>query len=428
MNDLYGLPDLDELDYMGDTVSPLQAKAGDDESVASSFRFDKDTLLASLKRIYGGQLDVSSEVEEGLWQEVYRILSEASDTGLAESGSAVSTGFRRQVAYHTAAFSAFKVHRMQNDIAARLHDSNGILKPFKQWLNDVQSMLDHHTGSWLRTEYDTAVIRMHQAADWQRFEEDADILPNLEWMPSTSAHPGADHRLFWGTVLPVNDSFWNRHRPGDRWNCKCWLKNTDAPATKVPDGGDSPKDRPSPGLDNNPGVDGKLFGDSHPYMANAYPGAEKAVRKFMAEKVKEGTVIKVEAEATALEKVKIKARTKELRKEAAVLKEESFVNKDFHKEMHITGRGIKEWLNQPHEHYAQKNELLLDINNVMKKAKYLGYGNDKHDPSVKAHLFEIEIVGDKSWIIVRELNPSRCEIYSISDSSNILRIIKEPTS
>ena len=220
MNDLYGLPDLDELDYMGDTVSPLQAKAGDDESVASSFRFDKDTLLASLKRIYGGQLDVSSEVEEGLWQEVYRILSEASDTGLAESGSAVSTGFRRQVAYHTAAFSAFKVHRMQNDIAARLHDSNGILKPFKQWLNDVQSMLDHHTGSWLRTEYDTAVIRMHQAADWQRFEEDADILPNLEWMPSTSAHPGADHRLFWGTVLPVNDSFWNRHRPGDRWNCK----------------------------------------------------------------------------------------------------------------------------------------------------------------------------------------------------------------
>lgn len=41
MNDLYGLPDLDELDYMGDTVSPLQAKAEDDESVASSFRLTR---------------------------------------------------------------------------------------------------------------------------------------------------------------------------------------------------------------------------------------------------------------------------------------------------------------------------------------------------------------------------------------------------
>ncbi len=292
MNDLYGLPDLDDLDYMGDTVSPIQAKAED--TVEMPFRFDNDTLMASLKRIYGGRLDVSSEIEEGMWQAVYRILSGASDTGLAESGAAVSTTFRQKTAYNTAAFSAFKVHRMQNDIAARLTDSNGVLKPFEQWLNDVEPMLDHHVGSWLRTEYDTAVIRMHQAADWQRFEEDADILPNLEWMPSTSAHPGADHRIFWGTVLPVNDPFWNRHRPGDRWNCKCWLKNTDTPATKVPDGGGTAKDRPAPGLDNNPGVDGKLFGDSHPYVTNGYPGAEKAVKRFMAEMVKEGTVIKVD--------------------------------------------------------------------------------------------------------------------------------------
>ena len=425
MNDLYGLPDLDELDYMGDTVSPLQAKAGDDESVASSFRFDKDTLLASLKRIYGGQLDVSSEVEEGLWQEVYRILSEASDTGLAESGSAVSTGFRRQVAYHTAAFSAFKVHRMQNDIAARLHDSNGILKPFKQWLNDVQSMLDHHTGSWLRTEYDTAVIRMHQAADWQRFEEDADILPNLEWMPSTSAHPGADHRLFWGTVLPVNDSFWSRHRPGDRWNCKCWLKNTDAPATKVPDGGDSPKDRPSPGLDNNPGVDGKLFGDSHPYMANAYPGAEKAVRKFMAEKVKEGTVIKVEAEAPALEKVKM--RRKEIQREAESLKGTSITNKEFDKEITVSGKSVKEWLNQPFERYAAKNEMLLNLPSVMSHAVYKGWTPyHKVNPMyVKSHIFETVVEDMKAWIIVREDVDGNMILHSISDSDKVLTGIKK---
>jgi hypothetical protein len=134
-------------------------------------------------------------------------------------------------------------------------------------------------GHWLQTEYDTAVIRAHQAADWQQFEREKDVLPNLKWMPSTSAHPGADHRVFWGTVRAINDPFWSSHRPGDRWNCKCSLSSTDEPVTQVPDA--APSDEPQNGLENNPGVDGKLFSDNHPYISGAYPGAKKAVDKFI---------------------------------------------------------------------------------------------------------------------------------------------------
>ena len=165
----------------------------------------------------------------------------------------------------------------------RLTDSNGVLKPFNQWLNDVQNIVSHHCGTWLRTEYDTAVIRMQQASDWQRFERDKDIMPCLEWMPSTSLHPGADHKVFWGTVRPVDDPFWTSHRPGDRWNCKCWLQNTDKAPTPLPEGMEEKENRPAPGLDNNPGQDAKLFADSHPYIAEAYPGAEEAVGKLMAD-------------------------------------------------------------------------------------------------------------------------------------------------
>lgn len=100
-------------------------------------------------------------------------------------------------------------------------------------------------------------------------------------MPSTSLHPGADHKIYWHTVRPVDDPFWSRHRPGDRWNCKCWLQNTDKQPTAVPGDDDSPANRPAPGLDNNPGRDGKLFADSHPYIAEAYPGAKEAVEKTL---------------------------------------------------------------------------------------------------------------------------------------------------
>ena len=282
MNGLYGLPDiqllpdLDEIDYMAGTAIPLQAKA--EGGVEQDLLIDEDLLRQVMKAIYDGTAD---DIDPELFREVLRILRQAQEEGERKAEEPVSPEFRQRVDYNTAAFSAFKVHRLQGDMARQLTDENGVLKPFEQWLNDVQPIASHHCGAWLRTEYDTAVLRMQQAADWQRFERDSDIMPCLEWMPSTSLHPGADHKIYWHTVLPVDDPFWSRHRPGDRWNCKCWLQNTDKQPTAVPGDDDSPANRPAPGLDNNPGRDGKLFADSHPYIAEAYPGAKEAVEKVM---------------------------------------------------------------------------------------------------------------------------------------------------
>ena len=115
------------------------------------------------------------------------------------------------------------------------------------------------------------------------------MLPNLKWMPSTSPNPGADHMPFWETILPIDDPFWDQHRPGDRWNCKCSLTSTDEPTTPVPSVNSSPKGggregaTPQKGLENNPGKDAAAFSDKHPYIANAYPGAKDAVKKVVNE-------------------------------------------------------------------------------------------------------------------------------------------------
>lgn len=181
---------------------------------------------------------------------------------------------------NNAVFSAFKVHRAQNDMARLLLDSDGNLKPFEQWLNEVMPIASHQCRTWLKTEYDTAVIRAHQAADWRQFSREKDILPNLKWGPSTSITPGEDHRIFWGVVRPIDDDFWNHHKPGDRWNCKCTLSSTDEPVTPVP-AGTTPSSTPQKGLENNPGKDAKLFSDSHPYKTEAHAGAKKAVDRLL---------------------------------------------------------------------------------------------------------------------------------------------------
>ncbi|MDY5858962.1 MAG: hypothetical protein SPK09_07050 [Porphyromonas sp.] len=53
------------------------------------------------------------------------------------------------------------------------------LRPFEDWKKLIAPIASHHTGAWLRTECNTAVIRAHQGADWHDFIANKDILPNL---------------------------------------------------------------------------------------------------------------------------------------------------------------------------------------------------------------------------------------------------------
>jgi len=256
------------------------AASSDEKEVASSFTFSSDMIRDALKNIYSKKFHPMTDIEENMFDAAWKTLNMATDKGFgARPAEDPDEDFIREIKRNNAVFAAFKVHRAQNDMARLLLDKNGNLKPFEKWAEEVIPIADHQMIRWLRTEYDTAVIRAHRATDWRQFEREKDVLPNLEWMPSTSIHPGEDHRIFWGTIRPIDDPFWNVHRPGDRWNCKCGLKSTDKPVTAIPDGG---KDYdPAPGLENNPGRDAKLFSDNHPYRKEAYPGAKEAVDKLM---------------------------------------------------------------------------------------------------------------------------------------------------
>lgn len=247
---------------------------------ADTFDFSDEVLRQALLNIYSKDFHPATDIEVNLFNEVWKTMDKAAREGFGSmKGKDPDRDFFEELCRNNGVFAAFKVHRAQNDMARLLLDSDGNLKPFEQWAKEVMPIASHQMRHWLRTEYDTAVIRAHQAADWRQFEREKDILPNLKWMPSTSVHPGADHQAFWGTIRPVDDPFWSQHRPGDRWNCKCSLASTDEKPTPVPEG--TPENKPQPGLDNNPGKDGKLFSDKHPYVKEAHAGAKKAVSKLM---------------------------------------------------------------------------------------------------------------------------------------------------
>lgn len=121
----------------------------------------------------------------------------------------------------------------------------------------------------------------------------------------------------------------------------------------------------------------------------------------------------------------VKIRRKEIREQAKHLTTQTFFNSEFPKPIKISNKGIKEWLNQPNKYIIEKNELLLNIKNVIKESKYIGLGEDKHNDNIIVHIFETQLRDSKQWIIVRDLSFSGAWIYSITDQPTILKYINK---
>lgn len=248
-------------------------------SVSASFT--PELMARLLADIYAKTFNV----EEDIYPELYEAARDTFERALQEGYPIedvddADTLFRQALKDDADVFAAFRTHRMQNDIASQLLDENGKLKEFRRFQEDAESVIGTYNNHWLRTEYDTAVLRARYAADWKRFSRNADILPNLKWMPTTSADPDVFHMEYWriGLTLPKTHPFWKNHHPHDRWGCKCDLEETDDPVTGIIPEVDY---KPSPGLENNPGLEPELFSHTHPYYENTYPGAEKAVEKMI---------------------------------------------------------------------------------------------------------------------------------------------------
>ena len=216
-----------------------------------------------LAEIYREEWGLDAMLDSQVLRETQAIFGKAIEKGVPRS-TPHRTAFKQRLKTSTDVFSVFRVHRQAEDIAAHLTDEHGNRRSFGEWAERVQPYLNHHNRAWLQTEYSTAIRRAHDEADWVRFREDADIYPNLEWVPSTSAQPGADHKVFWGTVLPIGDEFWTEHRPGDRWNCKCSLRQTDKAPTATPRVSGR-QHEPQAGLRTKPGRE-EVFSDDHAYF------------------------------------------------------------------------------------------------------------------------------------------------------------------
>lgn len=162
--------------------------------------------------------------------------------------------------------------------------------------------------------------------------------------------------------------------------------------------------QPQPGLDTNPGIDAKLFAESHPYIANAYLGAQEAVQKVV-------------------RNTETKLIKRELRK---AVQGQNISNPQFPHQILVSRASIDEWVNQPFKYMQEKAQMLFDIQSIISQAEYLGPAESHKDKEgvVQVHIFKTHVLDINAYIIVREYNSKEFILHSISDAQDFEKYIK----
>ena len=239
------------------TSTPRKIKLEDGTTI------DLGNLLSkALREVYGSQGDGLSpslfEANNLPMQEALSVVLDQSSFGVEEPA------FEYELRYNMAVWSAFKTHVEMESLGALLVKPNGRLRSFAEFRMLAEKVIGKYNVQWLRTEYNTAVLKARSAVQYKEALKTKALYPNLEYLQSDSVDKRPEHLAFVGTILPIEHPWWDTHLPPLDWNCKCRVRPTDKAPTALPSG--SRKDEPKDGLANNPGKSGSLFDlHKHPY-------------------------------------------------------------------------------------------------------------------------------------------------------------------
>lgn len=226
-----------------------------------SYSIDLKKLLnEAIKEVYGGEVEVS----ENLFKIQNNALQQAIDKAMGDPDfGRDNKTFIEEFRYNTAVFSAFKAHAETEAFVNLLTKPDGSLRSFREFKKLALQISPKWNEQWLQTEYNTAVRAARSAVNYRNALKTKHLYPNLEYIASTAKNKRPDHLEYVGTILPIEHKWWDTHLPPSEWNCKCSVRPTNKPATKVPD--DTGNVHPT--FQNNVGKSAEFIKLSeHPYL------------------------------------------------------------------------------------------------------------------------------------------------------------------
>lgn len=347
-------------------------------------KWSKTTEAAFFKEVYT-QLDKG--VEKGFGHTFVDLAYDSADFELLSN-----------LKYNAASLASFKNYNYSEDLFKLLLDENGEIRSFSSFKEEAYKLDNKYNKIWLKTEYDNAIAQSNMASRWLEFEKDADLYPNLKYLQIDRDTKNQAHVPWDGIVLPINHPFWNTHTPPNDWGCGCDLEQTDEDEET---NGISVDDMPNlkDGFNINPGKQGKVVSGDHPYFkVNNYDEvAKKSLQLYKKYKQKEYMPL--------------------LRKK--------FQTKTYNvadKTITITRTGLEHCLRDGHKRLSLKNDLLQNLDEVMKNLIYIGEAPDYKNRAKYTYVYYKLKGFDDMFIDVRyDIDSKQYQLYSFGDKLNYLK-------
>lgn len=341
----------------------------------------------------------------------------------------MSEGMRRRLERSNYIFSGLKTFHELNEAFPSLIDENGNRKPFERFLNDVKKVDTTYNRNYLRAEYNFVQSSAEMAAKWEQFSEDGDRY-NLQYRTAGDSKVRPEHAALGGVTLPLSDPFWESYYPPNGWGCRCTVvqvRKSKYPLTPHDEAmarGEEALQGDTKGIFRfNAGKQQKTVPDYNQYTIRRCNDCDLAKGKTTLAFVPDNEL----CAACRIVRALAKADTKTTRKEAKPLQGTTIANPDFPHRIAITRKTITEWTNQPFKYLSHKNRMLLNIGEVIAKAKYVGVAENHKGIKrlVQSHIFETTVRDIKAYIIVREYDWGEFVLHSISDAQDYMKHVKK---
>jgi SPP1 gp7 family putative phage head morphogenesis protein len=169
-------------------------------------------------------------------------------------------------------FSAAKTYVETKEISSLLVSDEGRVLSFKEFKEEALKLYDIYNETYLETEYSTAIGQGYAAQKWNDIEQKKETLPILEY--KAISDPCDICEPLDGLTAPVDDPIWDSIAPLNHFNCRCILVQHDDEEKVTPDGEkeelySNARELMQPTFKSNPGKDGMVFNESHPYFEEA---------------------------------------------------------------------------------------------------------------------------------------------------------------
>jgi SPP1 gp7 family putative phage head morphogenesis protein len=207
--------------------------------------------------------------------QLYDAFKNGFGSGFTDGGA---TALRTNIQRNIYPFSAAKTLTQMNEMRDLISDGNTVLSfdDFKKKIADTGIKFNK---SYLAAEYNYAIASGQAAMNWQQYEADKALYPNLRYETVGDDRVRETHFALEGTVAPVDSPFWNENYPPNDWGCRCEViqEDTDTALTPLPSRELQRKAVP-PLFRNNVGKTQVVFKGEHPYMTALNDVAENGMR------------------------------------------------------------------------------------------------------------------------------------------------------